>query len=146
MNYVIKIILVSLLGAILCGLLSGAYCHYVLYNYYTPGANPGIGSARNFLTGVGAIIGLICGCIGGLILSLVIAIIGIPKVPSFFIGAVINGIIPIMIFLLSGAFIMKDIFSPPKDLWLFLLGQFIVGGVISLLISILTNTQQNPLD
>ena len=78
MNYVIKIILVTLLGTILCGLLSGACWYYFGYNYYTPGENPGIGSARNFLAGIGALIGLISGCIGGLILSLVIAIIEIP--------------------------------------------------------------------
>ena len=145
MNYVIKIILVSLLGTVSCGLLSAVCWYFVSYNYYT--SNNGIiNYSKEGGAAIGAAIGLICGCIGGLILSLTVAFSKLNRLAGFFVGACINGIAPLIFFIKLAEGDMQGFFDMPKDIWLSLLGQFIVGGIIGIIVSILANKQQNSLN
>jgi len=141
MNYVIKIILVTLLGTIFCGFFSGVWWYFVGYNYYSYGFFSKEGSAA-----IGAVIGLFCGFIGGIILSPLIFINKVPKVFSFILGMFINGIVPVLFFITMASGDLRGISEAQKDIWLSLLGQPIVGGITGILVSILANKQQDSLN
>lgn len=128
---VVKILVGGFFGSLIFGIFNTLLWYYVTDMFDRVGY-----AGRDFGLAVSTVMGLVFGLIGGGIIGGIIAGFRMKLALSFIVGAVVHGILP---FVLNVAVSPGEIGlqEAPKDLRYAIYGQFVLGGLLSILISVI---------
>jgi hypothetical protein len=122
-----RIILTILFGVILTGAGNFLWWYFVTYKFYSGESGLGVTFSKKSSALFMGVFIAIFGIVNGGILGLIIGAGNLNRIQSVLVGALVNGFVIILFFSLMDA---KSV----KDLSIGLAGDFVVGGVVGLIL------------